>query len=289
MGRAGHQHQSYCQQLLLGCDDAIFEGSLFRAKHGGPTKKGWDLENPNSEDAVTWSVFRLLEIHFADQPWLPGLLALAGCESAASGIPRVTFWEKGYPPQSRLLWLLDSVDDPRVSMSQGARKDPQRLELVRQNLEEYRRRVGDGLIRGRYKWVLEGPTEFDAIIRTDGLLVAVEAKLYSDVAAYVRWDTGRDQIARVVDAGLELAGGRDFAFLLITDRRRHTPPKAYEHLMKEYRAAGLSSLLPNGLGWLTWGEIYHWLDGRRGVCTVGQRDWIDRLKPYLARRSLLEV
>jgi len=289
MGRAGHQHQSYCQQLLLGCDDVIFEGPLFRAKHGGPTKKMRDLEKPNSEDAVTWSIFRLLATHFTDQPWLPELLALAGCQSAASGTPRVTFWEKGYPPRSRLLWLLEHVDHARVTKSRGARNNADRLELVRQNLEEYRRRVKDGLIRGRHKWVLEGPTEFDTIIRTERLLVAVEAKLYSDVATYVRWDTGRDQIARVVDAGLELAGGRDFAFLLITDRRRHAPPKEYERLMKEYRAGGVSSLPPDRLGWLTWGEVHSWLEGRRTRCTTEQRDWIGRLRPYLAQRSLLEA
>jgi len=289
MGRAGHQHQSYCQQLLLGCDDPIFEGPLFRAKDGGPTKKMRDLESPNSEDAVTWSVFRLLEHHFADHTWLPELLALAGCESAVSGIPRVTFWEKGYPPRSRLLWLLNHVDDPRVTKSPGARKDPDRLELVRQNLEEYRRRVGDGLIRGRNKWVLEGPTEFDAIIRSEGPLVAVEAKLYCDVATYVRWDTGRDQIARVVDAGLEMAGDGEFAFLLITDRRRHTPPKEYERLLKEYRASGLYSLAPDGLGWLTWGEIYDWLEGRRARCSIEQKDWIERLRTFIAQRALLEV
>jgi len=55
-----HQHQPYCQQLLLDCDDPIFQGPLFRGKDGGPTKKMRDLESPNSEDAVTWSVFRLL-------------------------------------------------------------------------------------------------------------------------------------------------------------------------------------------------------------------------------------
>ena len=69
-----HQHQTYCKQLLLDCDDPIFQGHLFRGRKGGPTKKMRDLESPNSEDAVTWSIFRLLERHFADQPWLAGLL-----------------------------------------------------------------------------------------------------------------------------------------------------------------------------------------------------------------------
>ncbi|TEU14167.1 MAG: hypothetical protein E3J21_16710 [Anaerolineales bacterium] len=290
MNATTHQHQPYCQQLLLDCDDSIFQGPLFRGENGGPTKKMRDLESPNSEDAVTWSVFRLLERHFADQPWLLELLALAGCELAASGTPQVNFWEKGYPTQSRLLWLLDHVDNPRVAESQGAGEDPSRLRIVRQNLAKYRQRVQAGQIRGKYKWVLEGPTEFDALIRCPGLLIAVETKLYSDVATEVRWDKERDQIARVVDVGREVARQEDddFCFLLITDRRRHEPPKQYEQLMAHYRSDQSLVLPADRLGWVTWGEIYDWLDDRRARCTVEQIGWIDRLRSYLAQRSLLE-
>jgi hypothetical protein len=289
MNATTHQHQLYCQQLLLDCDDPIFQGRLFRGRDGGPTKKMRDLESRNSEDALTWSVFRLLERHFADQPWLPELLTLAGCELAVSGTPQVGFWERGYPPKERLLWLLDNLDHPRVAESQGARQDPDRLRVVRQNLAEYRQRVQDGKTRGRYKWVLEGPTEFDALIRSHKLLVAVEAKLYSDVAADVTWDKERDQIARVVDAGRELAGQNDFCFLLITNRRRHQPPKLYEQLMAQYRSSPPFDLPPNRLGWLTWGEIYDWLEGRCASCGAEQSAWIDKLAPYLAQRSLLEA
>ena len=284
-----HQHQPYCQRLLLDCDHPIFRGPLFRGRSGGPTKKMRDLASPNSEDAVTWSVFRLLERHFADQPWLSELLPLAGCELAVSDTPQVSFWEKGYPPRSRLLWLLDNLDHPRVAESRGARRDPNRLRIVQQNLTAYRRRVQDGYVRGKHKWVLEGATEFDALIRCPGLLVAVEAKLYSDVATDVTWDTGRDQIARVVDAGRELAGQDDSCFLLITDRQCHEPPKHYEQLMAHYRSSQSFALPANRLGWLSWGDIYGWLDGRRTRCTTEQQNWTDRLGAYLAQRSLLEV
>jgi hypothetical protein len=248
-----------------------------------------DLASPHSEDAMTWSVFRLLEGYFADHPWLLELLALAGCEVEVSGPPQVTFWDKGYPPRSRLLWLLDHLDHPRVVGSSGARKDPARLRLVQQNLAEYRQRIQDGQIRRRNKWVLEGPTEFDAVIRAPGLLVAMEAKLYSDIAVQVTWDKERDQIARVVDAGRELAGPDDFCFLLITDRHHHDPPMLYEHLMADYRASGSLGLPANRLGWLTWGEIYAWLAERSANCSAEQVGWIDRLKSYLVQRSLLET
>jgi hypothetical protein len=286
MNATTHQHQAYCQQLLLDCDHPIFQGPLFRGRRGGPTKKMRDLQSPHSEDAVTWSVFRLLEGHFTDHPWLPELLALTGCELGLSGPPQVTFWEKSYPTCSRLLWLLDHPDHPHVAGSRGARKAPDRLRLIRENLAEYRQRILDGQV-GRYKWVLEGPTEFDALIRAPGLLVAVEAKLYSDVAAEITWDKERDQIARVVDAGRELAGLDSFCFLLITDRHHHDPPMLYEHLIADYRASGSLDLPANRLGWLTWGEIYHWLVGQRAHCSAEQLGWIDKLKRYLEGRSLL--
>ena len=284
-----HQHQAYCQQLLLDCDDPLFDGPLFKARKGGPTKKMRDLANPRSEDAVTWSIFRLLDRHFGDQPWLSGLLALAGCDVAATGTPNVTFWEKGYPPQERLLWLLNNTDNPRMAESDGAKDDPDRLPLVRRNLAEYRLRIEQGKTRGKHKWVLEGATEFDAVIRCPGLLVAVEAKLYSDIATGVTWDTGRDQIARVIDVGLELAGEDGFVFLLVTDWRQHDPPKAYEHLMEHYRTNPPSGLSASRLGWLTWGEIYQWLERCSSSCTAEQGVWLDKLKPYLARRKLLET
>jgi hypothetical protein len=283
-----HQHEAYCQQLLLDCDDPIFEGPLFRSKKGGPTKKMRDLANPRSEDAVTWSVFRLLDRHFTDQPWLPELLALAGCDVAATGTPNVTFWEKRYPPQERLLWLLNNTDNPRVAKSAGARNDPERLPLVRQNLAEYRRRIEKRQV-GRYKWVLEGPTEFDAVVRCPGLLIAVEAKLYCDVSIGIRWDRGRDQIARVIDAGLGLAGNAEFAFLLITDQRQHEPPKEYERLMAHYRSNPPRDLPAKRLGWLTWGEIYHWLAQRHVEYTAEQTEWLQRLRAYLLDRSLIGV
>ena len=178
MNQTPHQHQPYCDQLLLDCNDPIFQGSLFVGKNGDPTKKMRDLRSPNSEDAVTWSVFRLLGRHFAGLHWLSQLLALAGCDLQASGTPQVSFWEKGFPSKERLLWLLNHTQDPRMAESDGAGEDPNRLRLVRQHLDEYTRHINDEKTRSKQKWILEGDTEFDLIIRCPGLLVAVEAKLY---------------------------------------------------------------------------------------------------------------
>ncbi len=289
MNQTPHQHQPYCDQLLLDCNDPIFQGSLFVGKNGDPTKKMRDLHSPNSEDAVTWSVFRLLDRHLAGLHWLSELLALGRCRIEAADQPEIAFWERGYPSKERLLWLLNHTQDPRMAESDGAGEDPKRLRLVRQRLDEYTRHINDGKTRSRRKWILEGPTEFDVIIRCHGLLVAVEAKLYSDVATEITWDTGRDQIARVVDVGLEVARqeSREFCFLLVSDRRQHDPPKEYERLMTAYRASPPDGLSADHLGWLTWGEIYDWLAEQKSQCSTTQVAWIDKMRGFLAQRSLL--
>jgi len=289
MNQTPHQHQPYCDQLLLDCNAPIFQGSLFVGTNGDPTKKMRDLRSPNGEDAVTWSVFQLLNRHFADLPWLPELLTLAGCRIEAADQPEIAFWEHGYPSKERLLWLLSHTQDPRVAQSRGARKDPSRLELIRQHLDEYTRDINDGKTRSKQRWILEGDTEFDLIIRCPGVLVAVEAKLYSDLSTDVTWDTGRDQISRVVDVGIEVARqeSREFCFLLVSDRRQHDPPKEYERLMTEYRASPPAGLSADHLGWLTWGEIYDWLAERKSQCSTTQVAWIDKMRSYLAERSLL--
>lgn len=286
MDATEHRHVKFCQQLLLDCDDPIFQRSPFVGKAGRPTKKMRDLARENSEDAVTWSVFRLLDRHFSDQPWLSGLLAAAGCDLAARGRPQVSFWVKGYPSPERLLWLLENTEHQRVAQSDGARDDPKRLPLVRQNLADYREKIGQGKL-GQEKWVLEGRTELDAVIRCPGMLVAVEAKLYSDVAAGVRWDRERDQIARVIDAGLRMARGDQFVFVLVTDRRQHEHPRRYELLMDYYRSNPPERLSGHRLGWLTWGEIYGWLHSRQAGYSTEHVEWMEKLEQYLAERSLL--
>ena len=63
-------------QLVLDWDDPIFSGPLFVGESGAARKKLTDLVSKNSEDAVTWSVFRTLSrLNAAD--WLPHIIAKA--------------------------------------------------------------------------------------------------------------------------------------------------------------------------------------------------------------------
>ena len=296
-------HETYCDNLLLDYDAPIFGGSLFRGKDGRPTKKLVDLESPISEDAVTWSVFRVLARHFLSVPWVEGLLRTACGESIALACPepQVSFWEHAWPPASRLLWLLEHIDEPRIANSVGAGEYPQRLPQVRANLPEYRQRILSGQTRGRRAWILEGPTEFDALIRCPGMLVAIEAKFKSDIEDHVRWDADRDQIGRVIDVGLALAQEEDrtFHFLLITDSKQHEPPKRYEQRMPRYQSdpAFLPRQLPHRsseeleglqshLGWISWPQILDWLRQQSPALDTLQRQWVTALESYLQQRNL---
>jgi len=280
---------TYRENLLLDPDNPIFRSSLFLRASGLPTPNLVDLAKPNSEDAVTWSVFRLLDLHFAALPWLTGILKLAGCHVPAEGQPHVSFWEKADPPKSRLLWLLDHLALPQVAGSKAAQAQQSRYARLLANTDYCRDQVRAGKIRGRAEWVLERATEIDVVLRIPHLLVAVEAKFGSDIQTARDWDKERDQIARTVDAGLELATseGRDFAFLLVTDAKHHLKPLKYEALMSHYLGTESLPIASDRLGWTTWSEIYHWLEEHHERFTPDQNEWVAKLQQYLLARKLI--
>jgi len=283
MTAPAHVHQRYCRQLLLDCDDPIFAGPVF-----GSLRNKQHLESDASEDAITWSVFRLLDRHFGNLPWMDGLFREAGCRIEVHGKPSVSFWVTAGPPESRLLWLLDHLHDPSITQSDGAKKYPERLADLQSNTSYYSRRIRAGEVRGLVPWVLEGASHVDVILCASRLVVAVEAKYHSKLEVGSTWDTGRDQIARVGDAGLAMARkDEDVAFLLVTDARVHRPPKNYESLMKQYRSDSSFPIARDHLGWLTWGEIYRWLERQRPHCNPLQVEWIEQLRAYLGARRLL--
>ena len=55
------------------------------------------------------------------------------------------------------------------------------------------------------KKILEGPTQVDAIVETDNLLILIEVKFTSDISPYTKFGLIRNQIARLIDAGISKA------------------------------------------------------------------------------------
>lgn len=289
----------YRDNLYIDRDDPIFDGPLFVGNGGRPTKKGIDLASPNSEDAITWSVFRTL-VRIPPPQWLDGFLAGAGLTVAGlpSGGVNVDFWPKVAPPTSRLLWLLENLDDPRVANSRGAADDPNRLELLRERRVYYRDEVQKGRISCHELAVLEGETELDAVVEDSKFLVVIEAKYLSDLSPCTRWDTEREQFGRVIDIALELSEAREKPAytVLITDRRTHEKPLLYETLVPRYQhdPSFLASRLSHrrkhelgrlaGVGWTTWREVLNGVE-RRGL-SKDLLHLLDGLDDYLRIRGL---
>jgi hypothetical protein len=313
--------------LYIDKDHPIFRGPLFVGQGGSPTLKASYLASPDSEDAVTWSVFQTLSRippnHWLGEfirrstsrsrtrfpvdclvgSWLGGLIrrstgvavTISDCDTVD-----IKFWPHVPAPQSRLLWLLDHLDDPRIQESEGAGTgadaDPGRLERIRRQLASYWEKAQSGrLVRDIA--VLEGETELDALIEHPRFLVAIEAKYTADLHPHTKWDRERDQLGRVIDIAIELSSQQrkpGFA-VLVTDRRSHDQPKLYEHLAPRYQDREfLREKLPHrtteeldrlaGVGWITWREVLDGVD-QQGLSGC-DRQLLSGLADYLRTRGL---
>ncbi len=290
--------------LYIDKDHPIFRGPLFVGRNGGPTKKARDLSDPLSEDAVTWSVFRTL-LRIAPCRWLSRFVGdptgaavpISDTDMSHMEIEYTKFWPHVAAPQSRLLWLLDHLDDPRIQKSRGASADPERLQRIRQRLPNYRQKAQAGrLLRGIA--VLEGATELDALIEHPVFVVAIEAKYTADLSPDTTWDSEREQLGRVIDIAIELSLQQDkpcFA-ALVTDRYSHDPQLRYEKLAPHYQSdrGFLREKLPHrgpdeldrlrGVGWITWREVLDGVD-QQGLSGC-ERQLLSGLADYLRTREL---
>jgi len=288
--------------LYIDKDHPIFRGPLFVGQSGSPTKKARYLARRDSEDAVTWSVFRTL-LRIAPCRWLNGFVRgatdvvppILNTDMSHMEIEYIKFWPHVPAPQSRLVWLLDHLDDPRIQESEGGSHKPERLQRIRRRFPFYREKARTGCsVRGT--GVLEGATELDALVEHPRFLVAVEAKYTADLS-FPTWDSERDQLGRVIDIAIELSSQQrkpGFA-VLVTDRRSHDPPKLYEHLAPRYQDREfLRKKLPHrtaeeldrlaGVGWITWREVLDGID-QQGLSGC-ERQLLCGLAAYLSVRRL---
>ena len=291
-------------RLLLDWDDPLFSGPLFMGEQGAARKKLIDLASPRSEDAITWSVFRTLaQIH--PESWLPAILNhVARAEGTAGSPLYMEFWREVAPPAARLLWMLDHLDtlaffDPLRQQQAG-----QRLERVRKSRERWKAQVAAGPSE-RGDGIFEGPTEIDVVLITPAVLVVIEGKAAHDIPVSTPWDPHRDQVARCLDAALELAGPqrRPYA-LLITDDYVHegpdTLPKAYEALLPRYRddpafraarlphrSAAELARLDGHIGWVSWADMVDIALDNSAALSPEQKRLLRDLVDYLRSKRLL--
>ncbi|MGE6298316.1 hypothetical protein [Guptibacillus hwajinpoensis] len=139
------------------------------------------LRSENSEDAITWNVFKSLQ-QINPVYWYPELIS--------KGINQTSFPLKkqidtNQIPNKLDIKLWQSIKPPETLLKKGP---------------------------------AEGATEVDVIIECEEFVWVIEAKYKSDISTGTTHDKERNQILRNIDVGSNYAEGRDFYFsLLILD------------------------------------------------------------------------
>jgi hypothetical protein len=153
------------------------------------------LNSPDSEDFLTWSVFRpLMDVRPLSRWMVPffrkGLKNWKVFEEKDLNEAVLKFWygrrsKEYYPPKEHDEWLKNRLEHSEVL--------------------RFRERAK---IRRR----LEGPTEVDLVIETPKILTFIEAKCAADIDCKTSYDPYRDQITRNLDVGSYRAekGGKRF-------------------------------------------------------------------------------
>jgi hypothetical protein len=215
------------------------------------------LNSPDSEDLLTWNVFRPLSDVRPSSRWLlllfrkslgdnfgvfsPGILEEKDLDGA-----ELKFWHgrktrEYYPPREHNEWLKNKLE--------------------RSEVPKYRERAKIGRR-------LEGPTEVDLVIETPKTLTFIEAKYQSDIGCQTTYDPYRDQIIRNLDVGTHQAetGNKKFFFILLTPEC-HERSRLYWYRMREcmkdpdrikerlpYRPIDFEEL-SKSIGWVLWRDV----------------------------------
>ena len=201
-------------------------------------------------------------------------------------------FEFSVPPSERfLLWLIEHPDRLEWPESGGRRAvfgkvaQDQREKLLglrgddgeRSAIEDARQALRRCGVAGSAKqwWAFEGFTEVDCCIVTDRLVLLIERKRTEGLSESTAWYRGRNQLHRNLEAARELAGGREYAVIVIGEEPIlgpdiGDPSVGLPHLTDTDRA----ELMTHYLGCLTW----------RQLCEATGVDW-GALPRNVARRK----
>lgn len=165
------------------------------------------LHSAQSEDYVTWNVFRGL---LRREDWWPHLLQIA-LMAGASALPRVD------EPPAVELW--------RRVASPPEYERASRKRMITSGLPEWQARAGNPK-------PVEGTSEIDLSLEGSTYLIFIEAKVGADISPRTTYDPARDQITRNMDCLIEEAGPKTpYLWMVVRDR---DPGRAYMQLLDRY-------------------------------------------------------
>jgi hypothetical protein len=166
-----------------------------------------------AEELMTFYTFAPLVLSLNRVGLVNRILSLAQVNAYEENVIDVGLERQFRPPKGYLKWLKEYVKNHPVKYIRdqaNAHKPNQRL---------------------------ESNTHVDAFIETDKLLIFFEIKFTSDIAYHTTFNPCRNQLARLIDVGLEIneQNGKEILVILATPRKLYEKKsRLYYYKIKEY-------------------------------------------------------
>ena len=166
-----------------------------------------------AEELITFYTFAPLVLSLNKVGLTNRILSLANVSAYEENVVDVGLERQCRPPKGYLKWIKDEVKNHPVK-------------YIRDQADAHRPNQR-----------LESNTHVDVFIETDKLLIFFEIKFTSDISYYTTFNPSRNQLARLVDVGLELNehNGKEVLVILTTPRRFfEKKSRLYYYKIKEY-------------------------------------------------------
>jgi hypothetical protein len=202
-----------------------------------------------AEELITFYTFAPLVLSQNKVGLANRILALADVSAYEENVVDVGLERQYRPPEVYLKWLKGDV-----------KKHP--IRYIRERADKHQPKR------------LESNTRVDAYIETDKLLSFFEIKFTSDISHSTTFNPWRNQLARLIDVGLDVNehNGKEVLVILSTPRRLYErKSRLYYYKMKEYANP---MLIHEDMPWRTVSEIR---DNVLAVRWVALEDLIDLL------------
>lgn len=225
-----------------------------------------------AEELITFYTFAPLVLSLNRVGLTNRILSLAGVSPYEESVDGVALEKQFSPPKKYLKWLRKQCENHPV------------------------RYIREQACLHKKNQRLEGKTHVDAFIRTDKLLIFFEIKFTSDISYDTTFNPIRNQLARLIDVGLEIneVTGKEVLVILSAPRRFfETRSRLYYYKIKEYENP---TFIQQDLPWRSINEIRDnllkvaWIpleDLIEGIYRDFKHDDIEEANEFFKERNLL--
>ena len=166
-----------------------------------------------AEELITFYTFAPLVLSINKVGLTNRILGLAGVSAYEENVAFLGLERQFSPPKGYLKWLRSEVDNHPVR-------------YIREKAKSYKPNQR-----------LEANIHVDAYIETDKLLILFEVKFTSDISYETTFNPCRNQLARLIDVGLDLNehNGKEVLVILVTPRKFfEKKSRLYYYKIQEY-------------------------------------------------------